>query len=435
MRLFLLYKRRWWLFYAPILLCAVAVLWVSATHWYPLPPTTAVIAAGSAEGSFARLAQRYAQKLESIGINVDIVYSGSKNNTGSELERLLLPMDIARIGFAHGIYARSASGLQALAVIDNEPVWIFSTLNGPDTFRQAAGARIAAGSATSPSFLATRLMLAHAGVRESDVRFQPQVDMAAGQALVNGQVDVVVVTAGYEAPLVQMLTRQGGVQILGVEQAATLAARQSVLQPLLLPEGSLELGNNLPPRDVTMASLQTHLLIKPDVHPALQRALLDAATELHEEPTFLQRHGQFPTYSTSDFPLSPTARAYSLGHRPLLETLLPYRKAQWAELLLFAVLPILTMTFLILAWIPKLFDWRVNSSLHHFYGDLKFLEGEMQTVAATNPMALRALIERLDAIEQRVVKMELPDAFSDRWYTLRQHLSAAQERMFKLRSR
>lgn len=432
MRLFLLYKRRWWLFYAPVLLCAATALWWSVAQWFALPPTSAVIAAGSAQGSYARLAQRYAQKLEGIGMNIDIVYSGDES---SELERLLSAADAASIGFAHGIYAKSTSGLQALAVIGNEPIWIFSTLNGPVSIQQATGSRIAAGNPKSPSFLAAQLILAHAGVRQSDVRFQAETGIAAGQALMDGKVDVVMATAGDDAQLIQMLTRQSGVQILGIGQAGSLASKQSVLQPLLLPEGSLELGNNLPPRDVTMASMQTHLVIKPTLHPALQRALIDAAIEIHEEPTFLQRHGQFPDYGNSDFPLSPFAKAYSQGNRPYLETLLPYRTAQLAELLLFAVVPIIALTLFMLAWIPRWFDWRVNSALHHFYGDLKFLESEMENVAISNPMGLRALIERLDAIEQQVVKMELPDEFSDRWYTLRQHLTAAQERMFKLRSR
>lgn len=432
MRLFLLYKRRWWLFYAPVVLCSATALWWSVSIGFRLPPTTAVITAGSPQGSFARLAQRYAQKLESIGMNVDIAYWGDEN---SELERLLSPANAASIGFAHGIYAQSTPALQALAVIDSEPIWIFSTLNGPGSVKQAAGSRIAAGGPKSASFMAAQLILAHAGVRISDVRFQTQTGVDAAQALLTGKVDLVVAIAGDDAQLIQLLTRQGGVQILGIEQAGALASKQSVLQPLLLPEGSLELGNNLPPRDVTMASLQTHLLVKPDVHPALQRALLGAALEIHEEPTFLQRHGQFPTYGSSDFPLSPTAKAYSQGNRPFMETLLPYRTAQFAELLLFALIPILAITFFILAWIPRWFDWRVNSAIHHFYGDLKFLESEMDSVATSNPMGLRGLIERLDAIEQRVVKMELPDAFSDRWYTLREHLSAAQERMFKLRSR
>ena len=49
----------------------------------------------------------------------------------------------------------------------------------------------------------------------------------------------------------------------------------------------------------------------------------------------------------------------------------------------------------------KLFDWRINAGLNHFYGDLKFLENEMADVAADNPIALKGLLERLDNIEQK----------------------------------
>lgn len=431
MKLYLLYKRRWWLFYAPMLVGACLLMWWSTAHWFALPPTKVVIAGGTAQSSFARLAQRYANKLESVGINVDIVYAGRANHGIQHPQS----GDTASIGFGHGIDATSTTGWQALAVIDSEPVWIFSSVNRPGAVRQLAGTRVAAGSTHSPSFSAFQLLLEHSGVRQADIRFQTETGAAAAQALATGAVDVVVAVAGDDVQLVETLSRQSSLQVLEIEQAGLLASRHKALQPLLLPEGALELGSNLPPRDVTMASLQTHLLVRPDVHPALQRALLNAAVELHEEPAFLQRHGQFPTYSSSDFPLSSTAKKFSQGNVPLLETLLPYRKAQWAALLLFAVLPIVALTILILAWIPRWFDWKVNSALHHFYGDLKFLESEMENVAATNPMGLRMLIERLDAIEQRVVTMDLPNEFSDRWYTLREHLAAAQERMFRLRSR
>ncbi len=133
--------------------------------------------------------------------------------------------------------------------------------------------------------------------------------------------------------------------------------------------------------------------------------------------------------------MSPIAKAYSLGERPLLETLLPYGKAQWAALLLYAVLPILVVTLLVLTWIPKLFDWRINSGLNHFYGELKFLENDMAAVAADNPIALKGLLERLDSIERKVAAMDLPDEYSERWYTLREHLATAQDSLLKLRSR
>jgi hypothetical protein len=129
------------------------------------------------------------------------------------------------------------------------------------------------------------------------------------------------------------------------------------------------------------------------------------------------------------------AKAYSHDALPWMESLLPYGKAQWAELILYALLPILALTIIVLTWIPKLFDWRINTGLNNFYGELKFLENEMAAVASDNPIALKGLLERLDGIEQKVVSMNLPDEYSDRWYTLREHLAAAQDSLLKLRSR
>jgi TRAP-type uncharacterized transport system substrate-binding protein len=432
MKLLLLYRRRWWLFYIPVLLCAALALWWSATQWKVLPPAEVVIGAGSPQDGYSMLAQRYAEQLERIGVRAEVLYSDAQKGS---LDRLTRASDATSIGFAHGIYANADIKVQALAVVGQEPVWIFSTTGGPSSLAQARGLRIAAGPASSSSSIAARLMLAHAGVRPADVQFDNATGVAAANALMDGKVDLVFQAAGDDSQAVQLLTRSSGILLLGAEHAGALAAQNPRLQPLLLPQGAIELRGDIPPKDLTLMSLQTHLLVRPDVHPALQRALLDAAVEIHEIPNFLQRHGQFPSFRGSDFPLSPTARAYSLGARPWMETLLPYRTAQYAELVFYAIGPILAIALLMLAWIPKLFDWRISSALNHFYGDLKFLENDMDEVAADNPMALRQLLERLDNIERQVVALDLPDEFSERWYTLREHLVAARDRLLKLRAR
>lgn len=432
MKLLLLYRRRWWLFYLPVLLCTALALWWSATQWKVLPPSEVLIGAGSPQDGYSMLAQRYAEQLERMGVRAELVYSDTQKGS---LDRLGRPGDATSIGFAQGIYASTDTGVQALAVVAQEPVWIFSTTGGPLSLAQARGLRIAAGPASSSSFMAAMLMLAHAGVRPADVQFDSSAGVAAANALIDGKVDLVFHVAGDDSQAVQLLTRSSGIQLLGVEHAGALAAQNPRLQPLLLPQGAIELRGDIPPKDLTLMSLQTHLLVRQDVHPALQRALLDAAIEIHEIPNFLQRHGQFPSFRGSDFPLSAAARGYSLGARPWMETLLPYRTAQYAELVFYAILPLLGIALLMLAWIPRLFDWRISSALNHFYGDLKFLESEIDEVSADDPVALRRLLERLDNIERQVVSLDLPDEFSERWYTLREHLAAASDRLLKLRSR
>ena len=449
MKLLLVYRWRWWFFYLPVMLACSAALWWSVTVWQPLPPHRVVMAAGAQQGSYVKVAQRYAQQLERQGIEVTLIYSATQQDA---LRQLLTPVnplnplnpptptspeaqELPSIGFATGLYAAPGMPLQTLAVVGREPVWLFAKNTGPAALRDVVGRRVAAGTATSSTQMAARLMLGYAGFQPEDVQFVPMSDMAAVTALADDQVDLVFQAAGEDAQTIQQLLLQHNIQLLGYDQASALSAKDARLQPLLLPQGAIELRGNVPSRDLTLMGLQTHLLVRPDLHPALQRALLAAATDIHSETSFLQRHGEFPTQRNAEFALSPTAIAYSLGSRPWLESVLPYGLAQAASLLLWAVLPILVVTALLLSWIPRLFDWRISAALNYFYGELKFLESDMDSVATNSPILLKSLLDRIDRIERDVVLLDLPDLFSERWYILREHLAAARERLLTLRSR
>ena len=85
--------------------------------------------------------------------------------------------------------------------------------------------------------------------------------------------------------------------------------------------------------------------------------------------------------------------------------------------------------------VPGFIEWRVNAALQHFYGELKFLEADLIKIATGDAIALRWAVTRLDKLEVQVAAMDLPDRFADRWYTLREHLAAARERLLKLRAR
>ena len=48
---------------------------------------------------------------------------------------------------------------------------------------------------------------------------------------------------------------------------------------------------------------------------------------------------------------------------------------------------------------------------------------------------LANMFERLDKIEQKVLAMDMPEEYSEHWYTLHEYLTAARDNLFKLRSR
>lgn len=431
----LLYRQRWGLCYLPIIVLAVLAIAAAARWLFPLPPQTVVIAAGVPQGGYAQMAERYREELARRGIAVDI----ATNSAGASgpLQRLANRADDAQAGFAHGLLVERGpeAPVHALAVIGKQPVWVFTHQSGVIALPLLRGLKIAAGPPGSATREVAMMLLSQAQLRESDVSWDlVHQGMAAANELLERRVDAVITIGSGDAPTVRLLSRSAGIYMLGMERADALAAREPRLRPFVLPQGAIELRGDVPARDLTLLHTGTHLLARENMHPALQRALLDAATEIHSMPTFLQRQNEYPDYQT-DFPLSPIAQQYANGRRPWFETALPYWWAQMAELLLFAVLPILLVAGLALVWIPRLFSLRVDAVLSHYYGELNFLENDLEAVATENPIRMKNLLGKLDQMEHEVASLDLPDRFADRWYTLREHLAAARERLLKLRAR
>ncbi len=73
--------------------------------------------------------------------------------------------------------------------------------------------------------------------------------------------------------------------------------------------------------------------------------------------------------------------------------------------------------------------------MQNFYGELKFLETEIEPIASERPIEIKKLLHRLDNIEMHVMQLELPAPYAERWYTLRSHLSVAREQLLDLRAR
>jgi TRAP-type uncharacterized transport system substrate-binding protein len=434
MKLALLFSKRWLWLYLPVLFASALSLWLAVEVWFPLPPKSFVMASGVPSGNYASIALRYRDIMEPKGIRVDTVTTES---AAAPLLRLLDPKTDVSAGFAHGMLAKpDMHGIVALATLERQPVWIFTRVVGVSQLSQLKGLRIATSVVGSPSWEITQLLLKHAKILPSEVFIEPKASsIAAAKELVDGSVDALVVVASDGTESMRQLTRSPGIEILGVERVASLVARETRLKPFVLPQGAIELRGDIPSRDLTMVAAHLHLLVRETMHPALQRALMDAAHELHEFPSFLQRQGEFPNSRDVDFTPSPIAQALANGERPWTERLLPYWWAQLAELLMYGVAPILFLTLLALLWIPSFFNWKVNAALQNFYGELKFLETDIEPTASSRPIEIKNLLRRLDDIEAKVTMLDLPNSYANRWYTLREHIARARSTLLNLRAR
>jgi hypothetical protein len=290
MKLLLVYRHRWWLFYVPVLACALLVLWLSGRYWKAPPPGNLIIAVSAQDDSHMKLARRYADKLERIGISTEIVSGGTESHV---LDQLSAPINRPVAAFADSGYASTAGPqVRALAAVAREPVWIFSRDAGVNSLEQAGKGRVATGSPNSSSRIAAQLLLKNAGLKSEEINFLPWGGLEAANALLDGKVDLVVQAASPDSMVIQLLVRSTGVHILGIDRSNTLMVQSPRLRAMRLPQGAIELRGDIPSRDLTLVSQQTHLLVQADMHPALQRVLLDAAVDVHEFPDFLHRHGE-----------------------------------------------------------------------------------------------------------------------------------------------
>jgi TRAP-type uncharacterized transport system substrate-binding protein len=433
MKLELLFRKRWWLFYLPILLLASLLMWMSFTFWLPLPPTKITMASGVPGGGYSQLALLYRQKLDALGIETTLVTTQKAHSA----KALLFDETQADVALVNGLVAtvHIETSVHALAAVEREPIWIFTRLPSMNRLQDLRGLRVGVPLKDQLQEKVLSIVLKHAELQSNDITILAFTRDEIANALIDGRVDALVLMGSSRNDVVRLLTRSAGIQLVGMEQVGKFISTEPTLRPFVLPQGVIEFRGDVPSRDLTIVAADLHLLIRPEMHPALQRALLQVAAQIHEIPSFLQHQGEFPSFVGLDYPISPTALDISRGHVPWFEQLLPFWWAQLVQWLLMAFLPIIAATVFLLAWIPSWFEWRVNAVLQNFYGELKFIETDIEPTASERPMELNKLLQRIDEIEMQIMQLELPNHYASRWYTLRSHLSDARSKLLSLRAR
>ncbi|MGH8819889.1 MAG: TAXI family TRAP transporter solute-binding subunit, partial [Rhodoferax sp.] len=89
--------------------------------------------------------------------------------------------------------------------------------------------------------------------------------------------------------------------------------------------------------------------------------------------------------------------------------------------LILLLVPLLAILVPLLRILPPLFHWKQQSRLYRRYGELKFLERELASRSLDAGQRETAHAQ-LDRIENDIINAKFSLDFSDRVYTLRQHV-------------
>jgi hypothetical protein len=197
-----------------------------------------------------------------------------------------------------------------------------------------------------------------------------------------------------------------------------------------LKAGSVNPQRDMPAQDITLLSTTANLVVRDDLHPALAYLLLEAARDVHKGATLLSKPAEFPHPRGTDFPLADEAQRYYKDGRPFLQRYLPYWAANALQRVLLIIIPLLAIAIPILKAIPGLLIFKEKNRLYRRYGVLLDLERDLRARQLTAAEIVQASV-KLDQVERDISRMKFPLDFTDRIYTLRQHVDYVRKQLEK----
>ena len=407
----------------------IFVVIICGVSWFihSAPPDTIIITTGPEGSIFQTNAIKYASILARSGVKLKILPSqGSQEN----LLRLNDPAFHADVGFVQGGMTSgiTVSNLVSLGSISYQPLLIFYRSATPvELLSEFNGKRLAVGQPGSGTRSLAMTLLQTNGVGSATVMLDlPPAE--ASKALLEGNADAVFLMGDSASPaIMRKLLRAPGIHLFSFKQAVAYTRRMNYLNVLTFPMGSIDLGNNIPPRDANLLGPTVELIARKTLHPAMSDLLLEAAREVHGRATILQRRGEFPTPLEQEFPISEDAARFYKSGKSFLYRYLPFSLASLFNRIVMVFVPMVVVLVPGLRTIPKIYRWRIRSQICRWYRALLALEHELPTQTA--PGKREEMLKRLDQIERIVHNMKVPASFADQFYVLRGHISFVRNRL------
>ena len=423
---------------APFVVLATVLLVLAYVWLEPAPPKRVVLATGVDQGAYSEFGKRYAAALAKHGIVVELRSTqGAAENlallrdpaSGIDLAFIQGGADVARSTGADG---QVDAGLQSLGSMFYEPVWLFyrvesaqKLLKAPrlERLAQLAGWRVNIGAPGSgvPN-LAQRLLDANR-IDAATITLQQLPQTPAVVELLEGKLDAIVLASAPESLMVQMLLQTPGVQLFDFAQADAYTRRFGFLSAVTLPRGVVDLASDLPPADVHMVAPTATLVARDSLHPALAQLFVQAAQQVHGEPGWFQRKGDFPNARDGERELSPEAQRFYRSGVPWLQRYLPFWMANVIDRMWLALLSIVAVLIPLTRVVPPLVEMRIRSRVFRWYGQLRAIEG------ATGQQPAAALLAELDDIETKVAQIQVPLSYTDELYALKSHIQFVRRRL------
>lgn len=414
--------------YGVLIALVIVGLVIAMRYMAPPPPRSLTFASGAAGGAYAVNAAAYAEDLAARDVEVEVIPSEGSASNLDLLKSGRADAAIVQTGLADLL---GSEGLRSLGAVYFEPIWVFHRSDlGISGLGDLAGLRVAIGPEGSGARLLATELLEDFGVGDAAFEAVALGGADAAAALEAGDADAAILVSGVGAEWVARLIASPEVRLLPMTRAPALSRRHPHLDQVTLHAGVIDPAEDVPAEDVPLITPAAQIVVREDLHPAIQALLIEAAFRVNGGGSLLSDPGRFPDPQLTDIPLSEEASRYYRNGPTVLRRLFPFGVANFLERAWVLAIPLITLLVPVVRAAPPLYRWRIRRKIYVWYHNLRELESEgRQATSAQERNMVRA---KLAELQSETGNVDVPLSYTDDLYRLRAHIRFVAELIDRL---
>lgn len=394
-----------------LLLFFIAIIGV-ILYLDPLPNRDIYFATSYKNSDWYDFAELSKEELSKKGFTVKIEESDGAIDNVQKLLDTKSPTNIA-FTYASALNEEDRNKILSLGSISYEPIWVFywkDKISEPKSLKDLENKKVSLGPLKSGSYAIAKKVfdIYKIDISKKD-NFIPDNFEDSAINFENKKTDALIFVSSYRDEIVSRLLNDDRVGLMSFSNASAFEKQFNSFETVTLPAGSIDIYKNIPNKDVKLIATTTSLVVRPDMHPDTQLALLVSVRNLNRSShhLFFAKRDEFPSYIDPLIPISPVAAKFYDYGPPHAMKYLPFWIAGFIDR---AWLLLLTL-FAIFYPLTKL-NIHISRLRYDIEEDLVYKElMNIENVTLNSDLSDEdryAMLARLDGIKSHVLKSRVP---------------------------
>jgi len=306
-----------------------------------------------------------------------------------------------------------AEKIQSLGSVDFEPVWIFyrkGLANKLDRLKDLARFRVGVGPSQSGTWIiANKLFLLNGINIASDEKFKVDSYENNLDDLLSGKLDAVINVNPAIDPIISKLLHSKNIELFELTHAAAYDIQLPFVKVVTLPAASIDIAEQIPPRNISLLATTTTLAVSKDMHPGLQMMLLMATKESQRvsRSLFLTSEEKFPAYIDPSISISAAASSFYDYGVPQVMRYLPFGVAAFIDRIWVYILALLAIVLPLTQLNLNLRSIRFRMRLEKVERETLLFEQEL-IKKNIDPDRMFERAKRLDELLNQAARLKIP---------------------------